>query len=175
MTKSKPKFCISAWYYGAINQVPALVKALLKEIPSAEIVYSLSDFHGINSNLEKRLKDLLDTQGIEYKPSQSHYKSEIIDIRFPVTGKEKDLYISFSSKSVSIPVDPLKFEKRVLLNEQEKESLRKKYKIKASNIFCAGSIGPILSSSDIGTICKALDEKYKSDFQFILVPRKKRL
>lgn len=163
----QPRFYIYASYYGAINQLPFVVKALLQEMPSADIVYNVGDFHDeTESSIERKISNLFRFQGLELEQERLRGAREgRIDISFPIQGKK--LEIDELHKRVEIPVDPLKFEKRILLNEEEKEALRQKYKIKAKEVLCVGS----MKSNDVEDVYAGLKERCRDDFQAILVPR----
>lgn len=160
---------IKAEHLGVIKQVPYLIRELKNEIPNTKInIYCDDDGGGLKTK-ELLIKDLsfegISLENLKFESSEKIYdyeENENVDLTW------EGSYYRYSSLQ-RLFVDPLKFEKRRLLNSEEISSLKKKYSIHKGRVILGGS----LSEEEVYPFIESSKELIKKDknAQIIIVPR----
>lgn len=133
------KICINGDYLGSLKQIPFLIKGIHSLKPNTEISVLLNDFIPVfQKKLQKTFFNDLKKQKINTKrvkvilPPSSFFPKIDLSIY-------DEVYIN-KIREWLFPVDPLKFERRNLLNEKEIMKLKDRYRIKDERVIVLGSV-----------------------------------
>ena len=140
------------------KQVPFFVRELVEVAPNIKIY--------LNTSHESILREDLKKNGIN--SDLLYFESPKTDLHCKLS-YENSLILSSKEKAI-FPIDPLKFEKRKLLSEDEIKTLREKYKIrKDEKVVLGGSF----HEKDILFLKDVIFETLKKDqkLKYFLVPR----
>jgi len=170
--KKNPPIIIKTDYLGAVKQIPFLCRSLRQKCPDNEIYIVCSDHrsHTALDPVSNILKNDLERESIPLdKIHFEHYYGEGgLDIKFNIN---KDCFFYHEScGAISFSIDPLKFERRKLLDAIEIKKLREKYGGDSDNIILGGS----LNIPEGVMLVKATREivKQRPQTKVVLVPRK---
>jgi len=195
---SEKQINITTEYLGAIKQLPALLKEIYELMPNINTLIRIGTDIGETINTEILQNELSSTdfyinqdnlKKIKFtgydavsKEHRNKYKTTL-DIEITINAldfnsskKEKISYRYEDAKynKLLIWIDPLKFEPRKLLNIEEQNALKQKYKIKNdSYVVMGGSVDErefysLLAAIDFIRDSKLLENK----IQAVIVPRK---
>ncbi|MDO8517035.1 MAG: hypothetical protein Q7S33_02820 [Nanoarchaeota archaeon] len=159
--RKRKVICINGDYLGSIKQMPFLIKAIQKISPKTKIMIRCEP------NYQEILKKDLCFEGISQHNIITKTKSKI-DIYSDM--EVSDCFIKGNDKLLDFWIDPLKFEKRRLLNESEIKDLREKYKIREDEqVVLGGSLNQYEMSMIWDISWNILKKNPK--IKFIFVPR----
>jgi len=149
---------INTTYLGAMKQIPVLLKGIYELMPNIDVYICAHKDLGdpININIiEKELKsskfysETINLDKIHFRKYSTIGADLNIDFSVSILPTSKlasekisyDLHKNPQTKILYIWIDPLKFEPRKLLSEEEQNALRKKYGIdKNDYVIIGGSI-----------------------------------
>ncbi|MEI7718464.1 MAG: hypothetical protein WCI72_01235 [archaeon] len=171
-TAEKIDIRIKAEYLGAIKQIPYLCKAIQRAMPEKKVCIVCWDY----SDRKLSYSDLV-SKGLK----REELSSESIEIRQcgeGATGEgvanllldfSTSLEVSYRRKTLSLPIDPLKFERRKTLSKEEVEELREKYAPNTDRVILGGSLRQDEGEPLVRAMAPLL--KKKSNTKVLLVPR----
>jgi len=170
--KMENKINLKLNYLGALKQAPFLIRELKKIIPDLKIDaytgdYTSSDRIGKDIFLNDLNHEGISSDKIEVFQSSWENRMKSFDVLLNVC-EESDGFIP--AIEIDFWIDPLKFEKRKLLNKEEINEFKEKYKLGSEKIVLAGSIHLEESKIILNGTKKFLEQKPKS--KIIIVPRK---
>ena len=169
--KMENKINLNLDYLGALKQAPFLIRELKKIIPDLKIDaytgdYTSSDPIGKDILLNDLKHEGISSDKIEIFQSSWENRKKSFDVLLNVNEKNSEL---FPTKEINLWIDPLKFEKRKLLNKEEINDLKEKYKIGSEKIVLTGSILEWEYETILNGTKKFLEQKPKS--KIIVAPR----
>lgn len=157
-----------------IKQMPYLVRGIRKIMPELCINLGYRKLGYVHSKQKEIFKkDLayngIEERGINYKKTLFSESNITLDLEY----NNYNIYesrVCDGGNTFRLPIDPLKFEKRRLLDENEIGNLKEKYKIKENEkVVLGGSLSPI----DLSYLKRPLSNflKKSENSKIILVPR----
>jgi hypothetical protein len=122
-------------YLGAIKQAPVVIKEILKLNPDLRI-----QFHSCGSCEKERLiidiiRDCFAYEGIKLKVEDVMPFPSLLYVNFLLSNDGVCFLAGCAPPLLKIPIDPLKFEKRRLVNQAEITALKKKYFIDSDKVI----------------------------------------
>lgn len=159
-------------YLGSLKQAPFLIKEINKIIPETKIIaytrdYATDDLFGKKILLEDLNREGINLENIKIYEHTNSSEKNGLNLDFIVS---KGYKFYQNSNEMEFWIDPLKFEKRKLLDENKIKLLKDKYKVNSPNVVVAGSI----REEETSTIFLGTQEllNSKPDYKIIIVPRK---
>ena len=170
--KMENKINLKLNYLGALKQAPFLIRELQKIILDLEIDaytgdYTTSDPIGKDILLSDLNHEEINSDKIKIFQSNWDNRKKNFDVTLEVN-KENNQF--FQKEMIGLWIDPLKFEKRKLLNKEEINELKEKYKLDSEKIVLAGSIDSWEYSTIFDGTKKFIEQKPNS--KVIIAPRK---